>query len=226
MSIFERFRTIFKANANELADKLEDPAAIINQKLEELDDKLDRAQGALVKEMAEIKLLEQKVRETEDGVRLYQERAEKAVKAGNDELAKKALEEKARLSATLSDLTRQKDDQASVVSELKADLEKLQKLRDDFRNRQSLLSLKEERAKSKEEINAIRAEIDPDHIGREMTRMSEKIDRMDAQAQATKELADQKGGSDAEAAFRALDSSNTPVEDELAALKKKLGSPI
>ena len=225
MSIFERFRTIFKANANELADKLEDPAAIINQKLEELDDKLDRAQGALVKEMAEIKLLEQKVRETEDGVRLYQERAEKAVKAGNDELAKKALEEKARLSATLSDLTRQKDDQASVVSELKADLEKLQKLRDDFRNRQSLLSLKEERAKSKEEINAIRAEIDPDHIGREMTRMSEKIDRMDAQAQATKELADQKGGSDAEAAFRALDSSGTPVEDELAALKKKLGSP-
>lgn len=225
MSIFERFRTIFKANANELADKLEDPAAIINQKLEELDDKLDRAQGALVKEMAEIKLLEQKVRETEDGVRLYQERAEKAVKAGNDELAKKALEEKARLSATLSDLTRQKDDQASVVSELKADLEKLQKLRDDFRNRQSLLSLKEERAKSKEEINAIRAEIDPDHIGREMTRMSEKIDRMDAQAQATKELADQKGGSDAEAAFRALDSSDTPVEDELAALKKKLGSP-
>lgn len=225
MSIFERFRTIFKANANELADKLEDPAAIINQKLEELDDKLDRAQGALVKEMAEIKLLEQKVRETEDGVRLYQERAEKAVKAGNDELAKKALEEKARLSATLSDLTRQKDDQASVVSELKADLEKLQKLRDDFRNRQSLLSLKEERAKSKEEINAIRAEIDPDHIGREMTRMSEKIDRMDAQAQATKELADQKSGSDAEAAFRALDSSDTPVEDELAALKKKLGSP-
>jgi phage shock protein A len=225
MSIFERFRTIFKANANELADKLEDPAAIINQKLEELDDKLDRAQGALVKEMAEIKLLEQKVRETEDGVRLYQERAEKAVKAGNDELAKKALEEKARLSATLTDLTRQKDDQASVVSELKADLEKLQKLRDDFRNRQSLLSLKEESAKSKEEINAIRAEIDPDHIGREMTRMSEKIDRMDAQAQATKELADQKGGSDAEAAFRALDSSGTPVEDELAALKKKLGSP-
>ncbi len=225
MSIFERFRTIFKANANELADKLEDPAAIINQKLEELDDKLDRAQGALVKEMAEIKLLEQKVRETEDGVRLYQERAEKAVKAGKDELANKALEEKARLSATLSDLTRQKDDQASVVSELKADLEKLQKLRDDFRNRQSLLSLKEERAKSKEEINAIRAEIDPDHIGREMTRMSEKIDRMDAQAQATKELADQKSGSDAEAAFRALDSSDTPVEDELAALKKKLGSP-
>ena len=64
MSLFERFRTIFRANANELADKMEDPAAIINQQLLDLDDKLDRAQGALVKEMAEIKLLEQKVRET------------------------------------------------------------------------------------------------------------------------------------------------------------------
>lgn len=225
MSIFERFKTIFKANANELADKLEAPAAIINQKLEELDDKLDRAQGALVKEMAEIKLLEQKVRETEEGVRLYQERAEKAVKAGNDDLAKKALEEKARLSANLVDLNRQKTDQETVVSELKNDLEKLRQLRDDFRNRQSLLSLKEERAKSKEEINAIRAEIDPDHIGREMTRMSDKIDRMEAQAQATKELADQKTGSDTEAAFRALDQTQTPVDEELAALKKKMGTP-
>ena len=225
MSIFERFKTIFKANANELADKLEDPAAIINQKLEELDDKLDRAQGALVKEMAEIKLLEQKVRETEEGVRLYQERAEKAVKAGNDDLAKKALEEKARLSANLVDLNRQKTDQDSVVSELKNDLDKLRELRDDFRNRQALLSLKEERAKSKEEINAIRAEIDPDHIGREMTRMSDKIDRMEAQAQATKDLADQKTGADTEAAFRALDRTQTPVDDELAALKKKMGTP-
>ncbi len=224
MSLFERFRTIFRANANELADKMEDPAAIINQQLLDLDDKLDRAQGALVKEMAEIKLLEQKVRETEDGVRLYQERAEKAVKASSDELARKALEEKNRLSAMLSDLTRQRDEQSSVVAELKGDLEKLQGLRDEFRRKQSLLSLKQERAKSKEEINSIRAEIDPDHIGREMNRMAEKIDRMDAQAAATKELADEKTKSDLDQSFRDLDHTNTPVEDELASLKKKLGA--
>lgn len=224
MSLFERFRTIFRANANELADKMEDPAAIINQQLLDLDDKLDRAQGALVKEMAEIKLLEQKVRETEDGVRLYQERAEKAVKASSDELARKALEEKNRLSGMLSDLTRQRDEQSSVVAELKGDLEKLQGLRDEFRRKQSLLSLKQERAKSKEEINSIRAEIDPDHIGREMNRMAEKIDRMDAQAAATKELADEKTKSDLDQSFRDLDHTNTPVEDELASLKKKLGA--
>ncbi|MHB1286311.1 MAG: PspA/IM30 family protein [Leptospirales bacterium] len=224
MSLFERFRTIFRANANELADKLEDPAAMINQQLLDLDDKLDRAQGALVKEMAEIKLLEQKVRETEENVRLYQERAEKAVKASNDDLAKKALEEKKRLSDSLSDLTRQRDDQSSVVSELKGDLEKLQNLRDEFRRKQSLLNLKQERAKSKEEINAIRAEIDPDHIGREMSRMAEKIDRMDAHAAATKELADEKTKSSLDQSFRDLDRSNTPVDDELASLKKKLGA--
>ncbi|MHB8422103.1 MAG: PspA/IM30 family protein [Leptospirales bacterium] len=224
MSLFDRFRTIFRANANDLADRLEDPASIINQQLLDLDDKLDRAQGALVKEMAEIKLLEQKVRETEEGVRLYQERAEKAVKASNDELARKALEEKNRLSSTLTELTRQRDEQSSVVSELKGDLEKLQGLRDEFRRKQSLLSLKQERAKSKDEINAIRAEIDPDHIGREMNRMAEKIDRMDAHAAATKELADEKTKANLDQSFRDLDRTDTPVEDELASLKKKLGA--
>ncbi|MHB1606421.1 MAG: PspA/IM30 family protein [Leptospirales bacterium] len=220
MSLFDRFRTIFRANANELADRLEDPASIINQQLLDLDDKLDRAQGALVKEMAEIKLLEQKVRETEEGVRLYQERAEKAVKASNDELARKALEEKNRLSITLTELTRQRDEQSSVVSELRGDLEKLQGLRDEFRRKQSLLSLKQERAKSKDEINAIRAEIDPDHIGREMNRMAEKIDRMDAHAAATKELADEKTKANLDQSFRDLDRTDTPVEDELASLKR------
>ena len=146
------------------------------------------------------------------------------MKASSDELARKALEEKNRLSAMLSDLTRQRDEQSSVVAELKGDLEKLQGLRDEFRRKQSLLSLKQERAKSKEEINSIRAEIDPDHIGREMNRMAEKIDRMDAQAAATKELADEKTKSDLDQSFRDLDHTNTPVEDELASLKKKLGA--
>lgn len=224
MTLFERFRNIFSANANELADKLEDPALMIAQQLRDLDDKLSKAQGELVKEMAEIKLIEQKVRETQDGITLYQDRAEKAVKAGSDDLARKALEEKNRLSQTLAELTRQRDDQSAIVDELKGDLDKLKAMRDEFQKKQSLLSLREERAKAKEEINAIRAEIDPEHIGREMNRMAEKVDRMEAQAQATKEMAETKDGTDIEKAFRDLDKTSSPVEGELAELKKKLGT--
>ncbi|MDA8059185.1 MAG: PspA/IM30 family protein [Leptospirillum sp.] len=225
MSLYERFRTIFLANANTVADHLEDPAAMIAQQMRTLDDKLQKAQGELVKAVAEIKLLEQKIRDDEAQVALYQERAEKAVKAGNDDLAKRALVEKSRLSADLSEMTRQRDEQQKVVSEIEGDLSKLREMHDEFARKQSLLSLREERAQAAQEINSIRAEIDPGHLGSEMKRMTDKIDMMEAQAQATREIADRQSGADLDTAFRELDKKSPDIDSELSNLKKTLGAP-
>ncbi len=221
MGLLDRMKTIFQANANEALDTLEDPKAMIAQQLRNLDDKLQSARGELVKAMAEVKLIEQKMREAQEQISLYAERAEKAVSAGNDDLARKALLEKSRLSSELADLTKQRDDQKSVVDELSGDLDKLSAMRDDFARKQSTLSLREERAKAKEEINAVRAEIDPQHIGQEMGRMSEKISRMEARADATKDYADRQKGTDLETAFSELDQKKPDIEAELAALKQK-----
>ncbi|MEC4683997.1 MAG: PspA/IM30 family protein [Nitrospirota bacterium] len=221
MGLLDRMKTIFQANANSALDNLEDPKAMIAQQLRNLDDKLQSARGELVKSMAEVKLIEQKMRESQDQITLYGERAEKAVAAGNDDLARKALLEKSRLASDLADLTRQRDDQRSIVDELTGDLDKLAAMRDDFARKQSNLNLREERAKAKEEINAVRAEIDPHHIGEEMGRMSDKIARMEAQADATKDYADRQKGSDLDAAFAGLDQKKPDIEAELAALKQK-----
>jgi phage shock protein A len=214
-------KTIFQANANNALDNLEDPKAMIAQQLRNLDDKLQRARGELVKSMAEVKLIEQKMRETQDQIELYGERAEKAVAAGNDDLARKALVEKSRLSGDLEDLTSQRNDQSSIVNELTGDLDKLAAMRDEFARKQSNLNLREERAKAKEDINAVRAEIDPQHIGQEMGRMADKISRMEAQADATKDYADRQKGTDLESSFSDLDRKKTDIEAELAALKQK-----
>ncbi len=224
MSLYERFRNILRADANTVADHLEDPAAIMGQQMRDLDDKLQKAQGELIKAVAEIKLLEQKIREDQDQVALYQERAEKAVKAGNDDLAKRALLEKNRLSTDLAELTRQRDEQQKVVSEIEGDLSKLRDMHDEFARKQSLLALREERAKASQEVNSIRAEIDPGHIGSEMKRMTDKIDHMEAQAQATREIADKQSGADTEQAFRELDKKSPDVDAELESLKKSIGA--
>ncbi len=221
MGLLDRMKTIFQANANNALDNLEDPKAMIAQQLRNLDDKLQRARGELVKSMAEVKLIEQKMRETQDQIELYGERAEKAVAAGNDDLARKALVEKSRLSGDLEDLTSQRNDQSSIVNELTGDLDKLAAMRDEFARKQSNLNLREERAKAKEDINAVRAEIDPQHIGQEMGRMADKISRMEAQADATKDYADRQKGTDLESSFSDLDRKKTDIEAELAALKQK-----
>ena len=221
MGLLDRMKTIFQANANVALDNLEDPKTMIAQQLRDLDQKLQSAKGELVKAMAEVKLIEQKIRESEDQIALFAERAQKAVAAGNDDLARKALLEKSRLSGELADLTKQRDDQKAVVDELSADLDKLTGMRDDFARQQSTLPLREERAKAKEEITAVRAEIDPHHIGQEMGRMTEKISRMEAKAEATKEYADKQRGTDMDSAFAELDRKAPDIEAELAALKQK-----
>ncbi|MGC8530105.1 MAG: PspA/IM30 family protein [Leptospirillia bacterium] len=221
MGLLNRMKTIFQSQANVALDNLEDPKAMIAQQLRNLDDKLQKARGELVKAMAEVKLLEQKMGEISEQVDLYQQRAEKAVAAGNDDLARKALLEKSRLSGELSDLTKQRDDQKKIVDELSGDLDSLTAMRDDFARKQSNLALREERAKAKEEINAVRAEIDPQHIGQEMGRMADKISRMEAQADATKDYADRQKGSDLESAFASLDEKKPDIEAELAQLKQK-----
>ncbi len=221
MGLLDRMKTIFQANANSALDSMEDPKVMIAQQLRNLDDKLQKARGELVKAMAEVKLIDQKVQETQNQIDLYAERAEKAVTAGNDDLARKALLEKSRLSSELGDLTKQRDDQKTVVDELSADLDKLGAMRDDFARQQNTLSLREERAKAKEEINAVRAEIDPQHIGQEMGRMAEKISRMEAQADASKEYADKRTGANLDTAFADLDRKKPDIEAELAALKQK-----
>ena len=221
MGLLDRMKTIFQAQANATLDNLEDPKAMIAQQLRNLDDKLQSARGELVKAMAEVKLLEQKMGETQEQLDLYQQRAEKSVAAGNDDLARKALLEKSRLSGELADLTRQRDDQKKIVDELSGDLDSLTAMRDDFARKQANLTLREERAKAKEEINAVRAEIDPQHIGQEMGRMADKISRMEAQSEATKEYADRQKGSDLDSAFASLDAKKPDIEAELALLKQK-----
>ena len=112
-----------------------------------------------------------------------------------------------------------------MVSEIEGDLSKLRDMHDEFARKQSMLSLREERAQASQEVNSIRAEIDPGHLGTEMKRMTDKIDMMEAQAQATREIADRQSGADLDTAFRELDKKSPDIDSELSNLKKTLGAP-
>jgi phage shock protein A len=48
---------------------------------------------------------------------------------------------------------------------------------------------------------------------------------MEAQAQATREIADRQSGADLDTAFRELDKKSPDIDSELSNLKKTLGAP-
>ena len=94
MSIFNRIRDLLSANVNSMLDSAEDPEKMAEEYLRQLNNELYEAKTNVASAMADATKLN--TRETQYGVETEQwaTKAEAALRAGNEELAKAALARK------------------------------------------------------------------------------------------------------------------------------------
>ena len=84
MAILERFADIIKANINDLLDKCEDPAKMIDQYLRDLTEDLAEVKKETAAVMAEETRTRRMLEENTAEVKRYEELAKKALTAGNE----------------------------------------------------------------------------------------------------------------------------------------------
>jgi phage shock protein A len=129
MSILGRFSNLIKSNLNAAVDKLSDPAKEVDLLIEEMEEELKKLRLELRDQLAREKLAQKKVDEEYRGVQKWQDHAERAVQAGDDELAKEALrrrdEMEAKLAAAEKTLAEHSQLTAKVAAQLKAGDQKL-----------------------------------------------------------------------------------------------------
>lgn len=129
MSILGRLSNLIKSNLNSAVDKLSDPAKEVDLLIEEMEDELKKLRLELRDQLAREKLTQKKVDEEYRAVQKWQEHAERAVQAGDDELAKEALrrrdEMEARLNAVEKTLAEHSQLTAKLAAQLKAGDHKL-----------------------------------------------------------------------------------------------------
>ena len=99
MGIFQRISDILSANMNELTEKFEDPEKMLKQAIREMEDSIADVTQQTAKAMAHEKTLSRELQRNRAGSEEWQQRAVKAVEAGDDGLARKAL---ARRTSTIS----------------------------------------------------------------------------------------------------------------------------
>ena len=99
MGIFKRISDIISANLNDLTEKFENPEKMLKQAVREMESAIDQVTQQTAKAMANEKTLARELRRNRSQCEQWQERATKAVKAGDDDLARKALARKNELSA-------------------------------------------------------------------------------------------------------------------------------
>lgn len=218
MSLLSRVRDLVSANLNAMLDKAEDPEKMVNEYMRQLQEQLYEAKTAVASAMADETKLHNKMVTFQTEADQWQSKAEAAVRASDDELAKAALGRKANAQKMADTYRQQYEQQDEQVEQLQKALVSLESRLSEAKAKKELIIAKKNRAETQEAIQRTVQGLGNLNAMDKLSQMEERVDDRLAQADAMSKLE----GSSLETRFADLER-DTAVDDELAALKAKMG---
>jgi len=192
---------------------------MIDQILRDMQESITMARAQVAAMIAQEKELELDAAETKKLAGEWGRKAERAVGAGKDDLAREALRRRRDNEENSAIYSEQLGVQTQAVAKLKDQLRQLEaKYQATLGARDSLIA-RQRRAKATRQVAEAVVVFTPLDPTSELDRMERKIRSEEAHALAALEIGDESF----EAQFQALDSESD-VEDELQALKQSLGT--
>jgi len=215
MGITDRISRIIRANVNDLIDRAENPEVMIDQILRDMESGIDEARGQVATMIAQEKLLAGDLADAERLSTAWGEKAERAVGAGKDDLAREALRRKRDGSQNAQLYSEQLEVQQHAVSRLKQQLGELEsKYQKTLSQRDSLLA-RQKRARAQREVTEQISSFSPFDPTADLERMERKIRQNEAEAAAMLEM----DSTSLDSQFEELEIDHE-IEAELAALKE------
>ncbi len=92
MGIFSRISKVLESNVNSLVERAEDPAKMLEQAIEDMKNGRNEARAAIIEAKTQKRLLERRRDKAAADAAGYEKRALTALKSGDDDLARKAVE--------------------------------------------------------------------------------------------------------------------------------------
>ncbi len=216
MGFFDRLSRLLRANLNDLVSKAEDPGKILDQSVADMQADLVKLRQAVATAIASQKRLQNQAEQAETQARTWYERAELALKKGEEDLAREALSRRKTYTDTATALNTQISNQAGQVETLKKSLTALEGKIAEAKTKKDMLKARAQAAQAQEQLQSAVGNLSTNSSMAAFDQMEEKVLALEARSQAAAELA----GSDLESQFAALQGSD--VDDELAALKTRM----
>ncbi len=224
MGILSRFKDIMASNINALLDKAEDPEKMVDQTLRNLNSDLAKVKAETAEVMADEAKAKRNLDEVNAEIARMQSYAEKAVVAGNDADATRFLTEKSKLVAKQATLQQVYDVSAANAMKMRQMHDKLVNDIAELESRRDAIKAKIKLAKAQQDINKVTSKIDSSSSFAAFQRIEDKADAMLDIAAAEAELNSTSASSEVDSLSAKYDASpDAAVQDELAALKAKLG---
>ena len=212
------------SNINAALDKLEDPAKMIDQLLRDLNDDLGQVKAETAGIMAEEARAKRAYDEAASEVNKLQAYAEKAVLAGNDTDAKLFLSKKVQMAENAASMQKVYESASANALKMRQMHDKLVQQIGDLHARRDAVKAKVAVANAQSKINKMTESVNDSAASiSAFERMEDKADRMLDEANAMAELNASSAADTLADAMNRYDDAAPAVDDELAALKAKLG---
>ncbi len=218
MGIFSRFTDIVNSNINSILDKAEDPEKMVRLIIQEMEDTLVEVRSASAKTLASKKEISLQIGKMQNEAKDWKAKAELAISKDREDLARAALQEKKKCDEHAGALSSELKGVDEQITKLQSEVGQLQDKLADAKTRQKAILLRQKTVSSRLEV---KKSLDSGKVDAAMGRFEQyerKIDDLESQVDAydlgKKSLADE---------FAELESDDE-IDDELAALKKKMQS--
>lgn len=218
MGIFSRFTDIINSNINALLDKAEDPEKMVRLIIQEMEDTLVEVRSASAKTIASKKEVTHQINKYQSEANEWEAKAELAISKDREDLARAALQEKQKANEAADGLQNELKIIEDELAKLQSETGQLQEKLADAKSRQKTIIMRQKTVSSRLQV---KKRLDSTVVDAAMGRFDQferKIDDLESQVEAydigKKTLKDE---------FADLETDGK-IDDELAALKKKMQS--
>ena len=223
MGFFSRLGTLIKSNLNDLISRAEDPKKMLDQLVQDMQGQLIDAKKQVAVSIADEKRLKKQLEEQTELSAEWERKAMLAVRSGDDGLAREALKRKGEHESQATEFGKQWELQKAAVEKLKDQLRTLNDRIEEAKRKKNVLIARQKRAEAQKAIQDTMQGLSDNSAFDAFERMTQKVDQIEAEAEASTELGGELSGDTLAHKFKALESSGAGADDALAALKAKMG---
>jgi phage shock protein A len=235
MSLTRRIAMLFRAKANKMLDRAEDPREILDYSYERQLELLQQVRRGVADVATSRRRIELQLAQLQQSAAKLQGQAQQALAVGREDLAREALTRRAAVTSQMGDLQGQRASLQAEQDKLTTASQRLQAQVEAFRTRKETIkaayTAAEAQTRVREAVTGISEEMGD--VGLAIQRAQDKTEQLQARAGALDELlasgaledATVPGGRDElQSQLDALTAGHD-VDDELAKMKAQLPAP-